>query len=93
MNKEEIYVAEWLDKFDESNFTLIFMESAIRSMIQDGNINELYVTEGVSSVLCSLVEDYQQLSKTVKSFFQSLTITTMPTTKDSVDKDGKDEKT
>lgn len=93
MATKKISVVDWLDKFDESNYTLIFMESALRSMIQDGNIEESFVDDGISNVLRSVIEDYQYLLKVMKDFFQSSTISATLTIKDSIDKDGKDEKT
>lgn len=93
MTKNEIPMVDWIDKFDDSNYRLIFMESALRSMIQDGNIEESDIDEGISLIMRSLIDDYHYLLKIMKDYLQTMKTTAILIIESSIPNDGKDEKT
>lgn len=57
---------ELSDKFDDCNFALSFLESALRSMFETGNINEAHVSEGLSAILFWLVGEYKEVQAQVR---------------------------
>jgi hypothetical protein len=59
--------AEILDRFDDCNFVLTFIESSLRSLIQSGNIGEQYVDDGLAVLMLGLIRDYQNLKVTVQN--------------------------
>ena len=65
MLTDDLSVAEIADQLDDSYFKLIFLESAIRGLIQTGNINESYVGEGLAIVLRSLISENKGLQKLI----------------------------
>ncbi len=69
MDSTNITKTELLDKFDDCNFALSFLESALRSMFETGNINEAHVSDGLSTILFSLISEYKKVQAQVKSGF------------------------
>ncbi len=64
MLKKDLSVAEIADKFDDFYFQSVFLEAAIRGLVQTGNIDELHVGEGLAVLLRSLYKenrDFQHL--------------------------------
>lgn len=70
MSQYQLSVAEIADKFDDCNFQLIFIESAMRSMIQTNNFSELHVGEGLSVTLLSIIHNYQDIQKAIDYHIQ-----------------------
>lgn len=60
---------ELLDKFDDCNFVLSFVESALRSLFETGNINETHVSEGLNAILIWLVGEYKKVQEQVRDGF------------------------
>ena len=59
MDKNQIHIAELFNRFESSISKLIFMEAALRGMIQTGIIGEPKVSEGISCVFTAIVQDYE----------------------------------
>lgn len=62
MEKDQEYISELLNKFESSIFKLIFMEAALRGMIQTGIIEEPNVSEGISGIFSSIIREYERIS-------------------------------
>ncbi|MCG8640290.1 MAG: hypothetical protein MI862_11155 [Desulfobacterales bacterium] len=59
MDKNQMQIAELFNRFESSIFKLIFMEAALRGMIQTGIIEEPKVSEGISGVFSSITQEFE----------------------------------
>ena len=92
MYTENFPSVEFNDKFDDYNFKLTFIESALRSMIQTGNITESYVGDGLAVIMLSLIEEYKDLKNSIDLRSQSTCCSTYsqdPNGKATIDEKGK----
>ncbi len=93
MCKTNLSAAELIDQSEDFKFKLIFIESAVRSMIQTGNMSESYIGDGLSSVMLLLVSEYENLQQIIESLILSRDDSAASNLNDSVELNGKDKKT
>ncbi len=65
-------MAEIADKFDDFYFQSVFLESAIRGLVETGNINESYVGEGLAVILRSLYNENRDFQHLILEHINSL---------------------
>lgn len=63
MRSPNLSTIELVDQSQCFKFKLVFIESAIRSMIQMGNMSESHVGDGLSSIMLSLVGEFENLQE------------------------------
>ena len=71
MTNKTLPAAEILDKFDDCNFTLTFLESSLRSLIKSGNVGEAHVDDGLTVVMLELIREYQKLKVAIQNYLLS----------------------
>lgn len=93
MKKADLSAIDLIDQSNNFKFKLMFMESAIRSMIQMGNMTESRIGDGLSSFMCSLVSEFENFQQEFSHLILDDDNSTASTQSGLVDPDGKDEET
>ncbi|MCG8549490.1 MAG: hypothetical protein MI799_03695 [Desulfobacterales bacterium] len=71
MKNNKTDIADLFNNFETARFRLIFMEAALRGMIETGIIEESGVSEGYSCTFNSIIQEYDILTKKFQKYVGS----------------------
>ena len=63
MNENRADIMDLINRFETTRFNLIFMEAALRGMIQSGIIEEPGISEGISGIFNFINQEQEIISK------------------------------
>ena len=68
MKNNQTDIADLFNNFETAHFKLLFMEAALRGMIETGIIEESGVSEGYSCIFNSIIREYDTLTKEFQKY-------------------------
>ena len=63
MNENQAGIMDLINRFETTRFNLIFMEAALRGMMESGIIEEPGISEGISGIFNVINQEQEIISK------------------------------
>ena len=72
MNKNQIDMTDLINRFEDIHYKLIFMEAALRGMTESKIIGEPGISEGISCIFNSIIQEREIIAKQLQKIVLSL---------------------